>query len=473
MTVPRPSAARTRPPARARWLARAAVVATLGLATVGVAPGIATAAIGPGEDPYSPVDLGSVAAHATFELTNAGATTMGSRNEEVYPFYDNVALFMVTATMSGPARLRATALTTGVDPTLEVWDASSGVLLAHPTDPLATFDVEAGGAYFIGLGSVDTQGDTRLTFDMRAVPSSPTGLAAVPGDGSVRLSWSPPAAPGGDLTAYRVVCAPPSGPAWVCGDAGASATETVVTGLTNGVRYAFEVAALNEIGWGRSSDGFVATPQLPSSVDVRTEPASPVIGEDFDVVFTVTAGGAPVPDATVTVSVDGVAWPLGLVDGVVSTRVHVSSPETVLVALSYPGTAAIAPATATYTKAFSYTAQTITFPDLPTSVPASTASTPLAATASSGLPVTYDVSGPCVVVGSAVVPSGYGTCTVIASQAGGGQYAAATSVSRSMEMTPLPHTIGLAAALPPVGAVGDQPVQLPNTSSAGGLVSAR
>lgn len=56
----------------------------------------------------------------------------------------------------------------------------------------------------------------------------------------------------------------------------------------------------------------------------------------------------------------------------------------------------------------------------------------LAATASSGLPVTYAlVSGPANVTGRTVTPTGVGTITIRAAQTGSADYAAATAVERS------------------------------------------
>jgi hypothetical protein len=55
----------------------------------------------------------------------------------------------------------------------------------------------------------------------------------------------------------------------------------------------------------------------------------------------------------------------------------------------------------------------------------------LAATASSGLAVTYAASGQCTVLGSALTLTGAGNCSVTASQAGNSQYNSATDVTRS------------------------------------------
>ncbi len=65
----------------------------------------------------------------------------------------------------------------------------------------------------------------------------------------------------------------------------------------------------------------------------------------------------------------------------------------------------------------------------------------LAATASSGLPVSYTVvSGPALVSGSEVSVTGVGVVTVRASQAGNSTYAAASPVSQTFTVNPPPNT---------------------------------
>jgi hypothetical protein len=55
----------------------------------------------------------------------------------------------------------------------------------------------------------------------------------------------------------------------------------------------------------------------------------------------------------------------------------------------------------------------------------------LAAAASSGLPVTFTVSGPATIYGSLLTATGTGTVMVTASQAGNSTYAAAPTVTRT------------------------------------------
>ena len=67
------------------------------------------------------------------------------------------------------------------------------------------------------------------------------------------------------------------------------------------------------------------------------------------------------------------------------------------------------------------------------------------ATASSGLPVTFNASGNCTVSGSTAHITGAGSCTITASQPGGAGYPAAPSVSRTFAIAKASQTITFAA----------------------------
>ena len=88
--------------------------------------------------------------------------------------------------------------------------------------------------------------------------------------------------------------------------------------------------------------------------------------------------------------------------------------------------------TATFSISVSAGTQTITFPALAAMTIGGTAPS-LSATASSGLTVSYasTTSSVCTVSGSTITVLATGTCSITASQAGNGTYAAATSVSQS------------------------------------------
>lgn len=84
-------------------------------------------------------------------------------------------------------------------------------------------------------------------------------------------------------------------------------------------------------------------------------------------------------------------------------------------------------------------AQTITFAPLPDKT-FGDLPFDVAATASSGLAVTFRVSGTCTLSGSTVTLTGAGSCTVTASQAGNSNYLAAPEVPQSFAINaPAPN----------------------------------
>jgi YVTN family beta-propeller protein len=124
-----------------------------------------------------------------------------------------------------------------------------------------------------------------------------------------------------------------------------------------------------------------------------------------------------------------------------------------VITYSYSGDAKLGPASNTSTTLTVTAAnQTITFGTLPASAAYDT-TFPVSAKASSGLPVTIMASGACSLSGSTVtMTSGTGTCTLMASQSGNGQYnpvsltktVAATKANSSTAITansPNPSTV--------------------------------
>ncbi len=113
--------------------------------------------------------------------------------------------------------------------------------------------------------------------------------------------------------------------------------------------------------------------------------------------------------------------------------------------------------------------QTIAFPAIPNHT-VGDAPFMLAATASSGLAVSYSVvSGPATISGSTVTVTGAGTVTIQASQAGNANYSAATPVSQSFTVSLAPQTITFAPI--PNHTFGDASFTLGATASSGLTVS--
>jgi hypothetical protein len=119
--------------------------------------------------------------------------------------------------------------------------------------------------------------------------------------------------------------------------------------------------------------------------------------------------------------------------------------------VSYAGNSSTAPiVSGVYLLNVSAAAQTITFPTLQSPVtysPGLTAA--LAATASSGLPVTYTVTGPATVSGSTLTYTGAGSVTVTATQAGNANYNAASS-NQTVSVTAATQTITFTPLQTPV-----------------------
>jgi titin len=89
----------------------------------------------------------------------------------------------------------------------------------------------------------------------QSVPSLPLNVAGSGGNARVTLVWSAPSSNGGrSITDYAIRFSSNAGVSWTTFSDGVStATNTTVTGLTNGTAYVFQVAALNSVGTGSFS----------------------------------------------------------------------------------------------------------------------------------------------------------------------------------------------------------------------------
>jgi hypothetical protein len=130
------------------------------------------------------------------------------------------------------------------------------------------------------------------------VPAAPTGVTAVAGDGTATVSFTPPP---GVVTTYTVH-ATPADVAPVSG----TSSPIVVTGLTNGTAYTFQVQGSNSTGTGQLSAPSnsvtpFGTPGAPTGVAAAA-------GDGYALVsFTPPAatGGVPIAYYTVTASPGG------------------------------------------------------------------------------------------------------------------------------------------------------------------------
>ncbi len=122
-------------------------------------------------------------------------------------------------------------------------------------------------------------------------PGAPAGVVASPGSTLATVTWTAPATDGGSpITGYRVrAFAGTSTTAVQTIQAPADAVNAVVTGLTNGTSYRFDVAAVNAVGTGAATASAAVTP-LASLAPVPGIPA--VTGGNAALLATWTAPAA-------------------------------------------------------------------------------------------------------------------------------------------------------------------------------------
>ena len=112
--------------------------------------------------------------------------------------------------------------------------------------------LNAGSGY--SLGSATTADGTLLD----PLPAKPTGLTATPGHGQVTLNWDDPN--DASITGWQVQYKEGDGSYgnWIDIPNSAATTSHTVTGLKDGIRYAFRLRAVNAVGAGEASDAVMA-----------------------------------------------------------------------------------------------------------------------------------------------------------------------------------------------------------------------
>lgn len=127
-------------------------------------------------------------------------------------------------------------------------------------------------------------------------PAAPGSIETEQGNGAARVTWAAPSTDGGrSITGYLVTTEPGS----LSSAVPAGETSRLVTGLSNGTAYTFQVTAINHAGTGPASASGSATPET-----VPGEPtAVQATGDDKFATVTWTApasdGGSPVTGYTV------------------------------------------------------------------------------------------------------------------------------------------------------------------------------
>ena len=100
-----------------------------------------------------------------------------------------------------------------------------------------------------GDGSYLVAAPVSESFTVYAAPATPAAVTGVAGDGQVTVTWTAPVDNGSAIVEFEVVSTPDSA---TCTGTGTD-TSCVVTGLTNGTKYSFQVRARNAAGWSALS----------------------------------------------------------------------------------------------------------------------------------------------------------------------------------------------------------------------------
>ncbi|MEO8273363.1 MAG: fibronectin type III domain-containing protein [Chloroflexota bacterium] len=120
----------------------------------------------------------------------------------------------------------------------------------------------------------------------------PVSVQLLAGDESITVQWQAPASGADQVTGYAIRCRPQAGGDWVESTGGATDVETVVEGLTPGIAYTCEVAAVTVAGTGE----YTASAETIVVLGIPTAPGQPRV-EPMDggarVSVDPVAGGAP------------------------------------------------------------------------------------------------------------------------------------------------------------------------------------
>jgi fibronectin type 3 domain-containing protein len=133
------------------------------------------------------------------------------------------------------------------------------------------------------------------------VPDAPGNLRAIPGNGNVTIQWSGAANNGAPVTNYRVYRGTTSGSTSLLTTVGNVDTYTN-TGLTNGVRYYYRVAAVNNVGEGPKSNEASASPTGGPSVPGVPRSLAATAGSGVVTLrwsAPATDGGSPIKNYTI------------------------------------------------------------------------------------------------------------------------------------------------------------------------------
>jgi hypothetical protein len=169
----------------------------------------------------------------------------------------------VTVSWSPPADTGGAALTHYTVTPVGPAGAGTPITVAPDGRSVILAGLVNGSSYDFTVVATNAAGSSPPAHTNTAVPAglptSPTGVSAVPGDTQIALSWNASDGNGSALTRYTIT--PHAGgntltPTVVDG----SATRALVTGLTDGTSYVFDVVASNGVGHSAAATSSAVSP---------------------------------------------------------------------------------------------------------------------------------------------------------------------------------------------------------------------
>jgi RHS repeat-associated protein len=216
-------------------------------------------------------------------LTTDGSTTWAVGNPGGAP--GPTVLGSATLVANGSqATLTSAALTTLVDGWIH-GSANNGLVVKAPSET-----APGPGLTSVAMtenGTATARPAILVTYN--APPDAPSSVTAARGDQQATVSWTTPPNNGAAITGYSVKAYTSGGTLVSTTVAGAAATNAIVTGLTNGTAYYFQVSATNSIGTG--PDSLSSNTVVPAGVPFAPSGVSATRGDHAATVTWTAADG--------------------------------------------------------------------------------------------------------------------------------------------------------------------------------------
>jgi hypothetical protein len=132
------------------------------------------------------------------------------------------------------------------------------------SSPIIVTGLFDGVIYFCGLQANNEYGASAVGYGQSGIipgsPTTPTNIIVTPGNGQVSIAFTAPSGNGYDIYTYRCIITPPYSELFVQDFVANAGPVVVVSGLTNGVSYSFQLQANGVYGFGWPSESVVASP---------------------------------------------------------------------------------------------------------------------------------------------------------------------------------------------------------------------